>query len=343
VGVSQNGNTHTIYVDGVQDFATTTGTAVNYDPTVPSGIGYDRRDAAYYFNGDIDELGVWTTTLSNMDFLTLYNAGNGYAYPYGSSTLATSTYSAQYYNYDALGNFTAKGTNKYSYAGTNDANPDATTQIANGISTTTYGYDNNGNLTSAGTSTFSWDYNNRMTQAVTQGSTSTYSYDYAGNRVSQVNGNSTTIYPNRYFSVTSSVSGATTTATTTVYVWNGDTLIATIDQVTVNGTNSGASSTRYIHPDNLGSTNIVTDESGNIVADYETYPYGETRLNQTTYPTKENRRNIMNGFETVYELIWAIVAIGGGSAAYSLAAAAVISAGGYAADRQLGANLSARA
>src|SRR5450755_4119706 len=64
-----------------------------------------------------------------------------------------------------------------------DANPDAPTQIANGTATTTYGYDNNGNLTSAGTSTFSWDYNNRMTQAVTQGSTSTYSYDYAGRRM----------------------------------------------------------------------------------------------------------------------------------------------------------------
>jgi hypothetical protein len=65
------------------------------------------------------------------------------------------------------------------------------------------------------------------------------------------------------------VSGATTTATTTVYVWNGDTLIATIDQVTVNGVNSGTSSTRYMHPDHLGSTNIVSDESGNIVADYD--------------------------------------------------------------------------
>jgi RHS repeat-associated protein len=174
-----------------------------------------------------------------------------------------------------------------------DANPDAVTQIANGTATTTLSYDNNGNLTSAGTSTFNWDYNNRMTQAVTGGSaTSTYSYDYAGNRVSQVVGSTTTVYPNKYYSVTSSVSGATTTATTTVYVWNGNTLIATIDQVTVNGTNSGTSSIRYIHPDNLGSTNIVSDESGNNVADYETYPYGETRLNQTTYPTKENRRFI---------------------------------------------------
>jgi YD repeat-containing protein len=108
----------------------------------------------------------------------------------------------------------------YSYSGLAYANPDAPTQIANGVSTTTYSYDNDGNLTSA----VSWDYNNRMTQAVTQGSTSTYAYDYAGNRVSQVVGNTTTIYPNKYYSITSTTNGATTNATTTVYVWNGDTL-----------------------------------------------------------------------------------------------------------------------
>jgi RHS repeat-associated protein len=131
-----------------------------------------------------------------------------------------------------------------------------------------------------------------MTQAVTQGSTSTYAYDYAGNRVSQVVGSSTTIYPNKYYSITSTTNGATTYATTTVYVWNGDTLIDTIDQPMVNGAATGTPATRYIHPDHLGSTNIVTDESGNVVQDSEYYPYGETRLNQATYPTKESRQFI---------------------------------------------------
>ena len=35
----------------------------------------------------------------------------------------------------------------YSYAGMGYADPDAVTQIANGLSTTTYSYDQNGNLT----------------------------------------------------------------------------------------------------------------------------------------------------------------------------------------------------
>jgi RHS repeat-associated protein len=131
-----------------------------------------------------------------------------------------------------------------------------------------------------------------MTQAVTQSSTTTYAYDYAGNRVNQTVGNVTTIYPNKYYSITSSTNGATTTATTTVYVWNGDTLIATINQVTVNGTNSGSSTTRYIYPDHLGSTNIVADENGSVVDDLEYYPYGETRINEPTYPTDAQRQFI---------------------------------------------------
>jgi RHS repeat-associated protein len=292
VGASQNGATYSIYVDGVLDVQKTSGAPVSYDPTLAAGIGYDRREAAYYFNGDIDELGVWSTTLSNLDFLTLYNAGIGYVYPYSAGSLATTTYAGQGYGYDALGNFTAKGTNNYTYAQTGYANPDAVTQIANGISTTTLSYDHDGNLTSSGTSTFSWDYKNRLTQAVTQGSTSTYAYDDGLNRVSQTVGNTTTIYPNKFYSITSTTNGGTTYATTTVYVWNGDTLIATIDQPMVNGAATGTAATRYIHPDHLGSTNIVSDETGNIVDDVEYYPYGETRLNQPTYPTNAQRQYI---------------------------------------------------
>ena len=54
----------------------------------------------------------------------------------------------------------------HSYSGTGYANPDAVTQVANGVSTTTYSYDNNGNLISAGTgaatTTYTYDYANRL-------------------------------------------------------------------------------------------------------------------------------------------------------------------------------------
>jgi hypothetical protein len=36
----------------------------------------------------------------------------------------------------------------------------------------------------------------------------------------------------------------------------------------------------------------VSDENGNIVDSVEYYPYGETRINQPTYPTNEQRQYI---------------------------------------------------
>ena len=42
-------------------------------------------------------------------------------------------------------------------------------------------------------------------------------------------------------------------------MFNGDTLLATVDQQTASGVATGTPKTRYIHPDHLGSTNVVTE------------------------------------------------------------------------------------
>jgi YD repeat-containing protein len=77
------------------------------------------------------------------------------------------------------------GASGFSYA-----KPDAVTQIANGLSTTTHTYDNNGNVTQKtvdGTrlQTYVYDYANRLTALGVGGATTTCTYDWAGNRVSQ--------------------------------------------------------------------------------------------------------------------------------------------------------------
>jgi RHS repeat-associated protein len=123
-------------------------------------------------------------------------------------------------------------------------------------------------------------------------STTTYAYDPTGARVLQTSTTSTTYYPNKYYSFASTKIGANTYATSTNYVWNGDTLLATIDQPMINGTATGTAITRYIHPDHLGSTNVVTDQSGNLVQLMDYYPYGATRIATSTYPTNEKRRYI---------------------------------------------------
>jgi uncharacterized protein RhaS with RHS repeats len=78
----------------------------------------------------------------------------------------------------------------YTYGGMAYMNPDAVTQIANGLSTTTFTYDNNGNViqktVDGTTTTYVYDYANRLTALGVGGATTSYAYDWAGNRVSQI-------------------------------------------------------------------------------------------------------------------------------------------------------------
>jgi RHS repeat-associated protein len=187
----------------------------------------------------------------------------------------------------------AATTTTYVYAQTGFANPDAVTQISTmGVSTTTYSYDPNGNLIQAGGWSYMWDYLNRMLASGYNNSTTTYAYDPSGARVLQTSTTSTTYYPNKYYSFTSTKIGANTYATSTNYIWNGDTLLATVDQRLYNGTATGSPITRYVHPDHLGSTNVVTDQNGNVVQLMDYYPYGASRIATSTYPTNEKRQYI---------------------------------------------------
>jgi len=170
----------------------------------------------------------------------------------------------------------------YSHAGIGYANPDAVTQIANGFSTTTYSYDQNGNLTQKTTygvtTTYLWDYANRLIALGSGGATTTYGYDAFGSRVFQSTATTTTLYPFKWYSVASSTVSGATYATTTEYVFNGDTLVSTVDQQFASGVATGTPVAHYIHPDHLGSTNVVTDASGTVVQALDYYPYGSTRI-----------------------------------------------------------------
>jgi RHS repeat-associated protein len=73
-------------------------------------------------------------------------------------------------------------------------------------------------------------------------------------------------------------------------VFNGDTLVSTIDQQLARGVATGTAQAHYIHPDHLGSTNVVTDSSGGVVQTLDYYPYGATRINSGQ--NAENRQFI---------------------------------------------------
>ena len=127
----------------------------------------------------------------------------------------------------------------YPYAGTSYANPHAVTQIGDGVSTTTYSYDNNGNLaqktTDGVSTTYLWDYANRLIALGVGGATTTYGYDAFGSRVLQTTATTTNIYPFKWLSVASSTGSEARFSTTTSYIFNGDSLVATVDQQFASG------------------------------------------------------------------------------------------------------------
>jgi RHS repeat-associated protein len=170
----------------------------------------------------------------------------------------------------------------YAYAGTGYINPHAVTQIVMNGATTTYSYDNNGNLTSmtmgATTTSYTWDYRNRLTQVTTGTATTTFGYDYSGQRVISQTASSTTVFPNKYFSITSQTIASTTFATSTSYIFANDQLVAYVEQDLIDGVATGTPRTFYVHPDHLGSTNVITGENGDVYSVRDYLPFGSTRV-----------------------------------------------------------------
>jgi RHS repeat-associated protein len=169
------------------------------------------------------------------------------------------------------------------------------------VATSTYSYDLNGNLTQivqgATTTSYAYDYLNRLATSTVGSVTTTYGYDAFGSRVFQKSGNVTTVYPNKWYSVVTA-SAATSTGTSTDYALlsaqagQSDRLLATVDQPLVNGVATGSSTVRYVHTDNLGSTAVTSDTSGNLAQSFDYAPYGSVLASTNTGTTTTARQYI---------------------------------------------------
>jgi RHS repeat-associated protein len=163
------------------------------------------------------------------------------------------------------------------------------------VVTSTFSYDNNGNLiqktVDGTTTTYVYDYANRLTALGVKGATTTYGYDAFGARVLQIGTTTTFSYPFKWYSVASSTVSGAKYSTTTVYAFNGDTLVSTVDQRIAFGSATGTAVVSLIHPDHLGSTNVVTNASSSVVETLDYYPYGATRISNST-STVEKRQYI---------------------------------------------------
>jgi len=132
--------------------------------------------------------------------------------------------------------------------------------------------------------------------------TTTYGYDAFGARVLQTGTSTTFIYPSKFYSIASSTVSGAKYATTTEYVFNGDTLLSTVDQQVASGVATGSPQARYIHPDHLGSTNVVTDQNGALVQTLDYYPYGATRISVAT--STNERRQFIGQFSDMSNLMY---------------------------------------
>jgi len=295
LALTKSGTSVKFYLNGSQQGSTQTcSSATIYDSTADFRIGtWEQDPSGFATDGLIDDVRVWSRELSSTEIAGLYSSPPAFAngaslqgwwrfnngYTDSSSNANTlSGGGSPVFGVDVPFEFDEGGSrpDSYIYAETGYTNPHGVTRIATGLSTTTYVYDPNGNLVSTGgsaSSTFAWDYRNRLTETAASSSPmASYVYGHADARVRKVVGSATTTtYVNKYFDVTT-VAG-TTTATTTAYIWAGDVLVAFVEG------NGLATSTRFVHPDHLGSTNVVTDGSGSVVQTLDYYPFGTRRIN----------------------------------------------------------------
>ena len=153
------------------------------------------------------------------------------------------------------------------YTGTVYANPDAPTQVG-GIP---YTYDQDGNTLTYGSTTNTWNYKDQLLTTTGPGMNSSYTYDYQGNRVSELAAGLTTYYPTKYYTITS-------TGKTDRQVYDGNTLVETIESPTVTGTQTPY----YVHTDTVLGSNVITNAGGGKVQLLDYYPFGDIRINEDT-------------------------------------------------------------
>ena len=135
VTYDQSGTMMKLYVDGVLIGNNNSDTLkANGDRPLRIGAGRTNTTAAYFFNGKIDEVGIWSSELSSDEIVQLYNSGE---------TL---------YAGDNYGDYTSSGSLTEYWTMDDNAEAD------NGSGTTLYGEENNNDGTLNGGPTWSTDF-----------------------------------------------------------------------------------------------------------------------------------------------------------------------------------------
>ena len=100
-------------------------------------------------------------------------------------------------------------------------------------------------------------------------SVTNFVYDGDGGRVKKLTGSSSTIYIGSLFEKDSSNK-------TSKHIFAGSQRVCTVTKDEARGTTDES----YYHPDHLGSSNVITDSSGNKAERYEYTPYGSSAVSE---------------------------------------------------------------
>jgi len=155
------------------------------------------------------------------------------------------------------------------------AHPHAPTHIGD----RTFTYDANGNQsgwTDDGTGqrrTIVWDEENRMQSVSDNGHEETYKYNADGTRVIKRGPQGETVYVNPFFTVRNKAIG-----TKNVYVGN----TRLVSKLARQSDQTEERDRYFYHPDHLGSSNYVTDASGQVYEHLEYFPFGETWVQESS-------------------------------------------------------------
>jgi len=220
------------------------------------------RIYTYDANGNLTSINV-TNDLSKDKTFT-YDALN-------RLIAANGSYGAINYSYDNVGNRITKVTNDdtetYTYvAGTN--------RLQEVTGPVNFAYDANGNITGIGNRNFIYNQNNRLVR-VEEISTilGEYVYNGLGRRVIKTANGVTTIFLYDFNGNLIAESQADGTITSE-YLYMGTSRLAFVD--------AGSSEIYYYHNDHLGTSELMTDASGNAVWDARVKPFGETSVKFTS-------------------------------------------------------------
>jgi len=81
-----DGSIMKLYINGTEQSTTYSASGIIQTGTLQDYFGKTNNVASEYFNGIMDEIGIWNRALTASEISELYNSGAGLSYPFGVTT-----------------------------------------------------------------------------------------------------------------------------------------------------------------------------------------------------------------------------------------------------------------